>query len=224
LFSVGVIVIVVIAITIGMLVWKYEKSIKINQQTSSQNNKPNLEENNNFEISNKWTLVSHENFWDNPNLFANRNYKFPNIEFSYPENWNFKCCGDMDHASEHIIYSSKKHASSLPYIRITDYVLSGCPNFQSTCPIDKTVKITANEKFNRLISNVSQDKILQKIELSKLSTSAFVYQKTEKNNKISKAYLLNLKDDVVEVDFVNYESLDENFINDFLNRISFESK
>jgi hypothetical protein len=130
----------------------------------------------------------------------------------------------MDYASVHTIYSSKYRDKSLPYIRITDIMLSGCPDLKNECSIDKTIKLTANEKFNRLKSNISKDQILPEKEIKKLNTRAFVFKKTEKEDNFSIAYLINLKDDVIQIDFVNYESLDENFINNFLDHISLESK
>lgn len=182
------------------------------------------EENSNLKISDRWTVVNHENFWNNPNLFAHKNYSFPNIEFSYPENWEFGCCNDMDYASTHIIYSSKYNDTSLPYIRITDIALSGCPDSKNACSIDTTVKLTADEKFNRLKSIVPSDKVLPEKVLKKLNTKAFVFKKIEKEGNFSMAYLINLKDDVIQIDFVNYELLDENFIDNFLDHISLESK
>jgi hypothetical protein len=225
--GIGTIIIVIIAITVGMFVWKNSKKIftNLNSQTLLQSNREDdLKKENNIEISDKWTLVSHYNFWNNPNVFLRSAYNFPNIKFSYPENWEFKCCGDMDYGSEHFINLSKNHDKSMPYIRITDYILSGCTNSKNDCPIDKTVKLTANEKFNRLISSVASDKILPKLELKKLNTNAFVYNKTERDNKSSKAYMINLGNDVIQVDFINYELLDDKFIKNFLNRISFENK
>jgi hypothetical protein len=226
--GVGIVVIVIIAITIGLLVWKYEKSkpAQINQQLSVPNNKPsdNMENKNKVEIADNWTLVSHYNFWNNPEKFKTPNKnRFPGIKFSYPENWEFRCCNDMDFVSTHTIYSSKDRDTTLPFIRISNIGLTGCPKAQDTCSIDKTIKLTADEKFSRLIDAVSKDKVSPKIELKKLKTYAFVYEKTEKNGKFSKAYLINLPDGVVEIDFINYELLDEKFIENFLNRIEFEN-
>lgn len=176
------------------------------------------------EISNKWVLVSHGNFWSNPNFFANRNYKFPNITFSYPDNWKFQCCGDTGNSSEHLIFSSENRDMSLPYIRITDHVLSGCSDAQKSCSLDKAVKVTADEKFRQLVSFVPEEDILPKLRLEKLNTVAFVYNKHEKNNTLSKGYIINLGNDVVGIDFINYELLSDTFIENFLNRIAFEIK
>lgn len=220
----GTTVIIIIAITVGMFVWKIEKNkiIKSSSQISVKN--IDLEKENSVKTSDKWTSVSHENFWNNPNLFANRDYKFPNIEFSYPSDWKFQCCNDTNNGSTHIIYSSKDRDKSLPYIRITDYVLSGCPSLKNDCSIDKIVKLTANEKFSRLISAVSSDNILPKLELKNINTSAFVFNKTEKDDITSRAYIINLGNDVIQVDFIDYKSLDDKFIENFLNRIYFENK
>ncbi|EKE11840.1 MAG: hypothetical protein ACD_15C00016G0015 [uncultured bacterium] len=224
--SLGTVLIIIFSATALAFVLMYENKRRANEVKSDsmkvvENNKM---ENKKIDISNRWALVSHENFWNNPSLFAHKNYNFPNIEFSYPENWEFRCCGDMGHASEHFIYSSEYRDKSLPYIRITDYVLSGCPNSQSNCSLDKAIEISANEKFNRLKSNISKDQILPEKEIKKLNTKAFVFKKTEKEGNSSIAYLINLEDDIIQIDFVNYESLDENFINNFLDRMSLESK
>lgn len=193
-----------------------------NKEVIKQNNEEKLiEENKDLKISDKWTVVNHENYWNNPNIFAHKNYNFPSIEFSYPENWEFKCCGDMGHASEHFINPPE---NSLSYIRITNYVLGGCPDFKKICALDENAKLTANEKFNRLKSNITSDKVLPEKEIKKLNIKAFAFKKTEKEGNSSMAYLINLKDDVIQIDFVNYELLDENFINSFLDHISPGSK
>ncbi len=219
----GIIIIVIMAVTAGMFVWKIEESnFSESELQSFQIDKLDKSKKDSLiEISDKWTTINHGNFWNNPNLFSGHDYKFPNIEFSYPENWEFRCCGDMDNASEHFINLPSRDNSS-PYIRITDYVMSGCPDSEKECSMDNIVKLTAKEKFNRLVLNVPRDKILQEMQLKKLNTSAFVYKKIEKDNKLSKAYIINLVNDVIEIDFINYELLDEKFIENFLNHISFE--
>lgn len=224
--SVGTIVIVIIAITVGVLVWEWENNkSSTNQHPTVQNNKSdNLDKKSNVEISANWTLVSHYNFWNNPNVFKRSPYNFPNIKFSYPENWDFRCCNDMDFVSTHIIYSSKDRDTTLPFIRISNIGLNGCPKSQNTCSIDKTIRLTADEKFSRLVSAISSDKALPKLELKNLKTNAFVYKKLETNNMPSRGYLINLGNRVIEVDFVNYELLDEKFIENFLNRIEFENR
>ena len=222
-----IIVIIIITAIAGIFVSEYvkNKSSGPNPQISVQINKDNdLKKDNKFEIFDKWTLVSRENFWDNPKIFANRNYNFPNIKFSYPDNWEFQCCNDMDYASTHIIYSSKDRNKSLPYIRITDYVLSGCLNSQSDCSLGEIAKITADEKFNQLTSVIPARDVLPKAKLNNLNTTAFVYKKSEENNKVSKGYLINLKNDVIGIDFIDYELLENTFIEKFLNQISFEGK
>ncbi|MFA7319548.1 MAG: hypothetical protein WC022_03055 [Parcubacteria group bacterium] len=235
----GVIIILIIAITVGAFLWRWEKNgeenyvyqapnqvIQKDNDLHNQDNKTNevasSGKDEKIEISNQWTTVNHENFWHNTNLFANTNYSFPNIEFSYPENWEFKCCGDMDHASEHFISPSKIIDKSLPYVRIIDYVLSGCPNLESVCAMEKRTKITAKEEFNHLVSNVPVDQVLPRMKLEKLNTDTFVYKKIEADNRFSKAYIINLGDRVVEIDFVNYDLLNNAFIEKFLNSIVFE--
>lgn len=225
--SAKVIVIIIFIITAGVLVWniRENKSAESEMKSSYPIDKNNdFKKNIGSEISGKWIIVSHGNFWDNPNIFASHNYKFPNIKFSYPDGWDFQCCSDMDHASIHTIYSSKNHDKSLPYITITDYVLSGCPKSQDTCPLDKITKMTANEKFNRLTSAIATSDILPKIKLNNLGTTAFVYKKSEENNKLFKGYIINLRNSVIEIDFINYELLNNAFIENFLNRVFFETK
>lgn len=178
-----------------------------------------------IEISDKWVEVNHANFWNNSNLFANGKYHFPNIKFSYPEGWKFSCCNDMDSTSVHNIFSSQKSDTTLPYIRLTDYSLVACPNTEVSCSLDKQVKVTALEKFKQLTSSIPTSSVLSETTLSNLNkTVAFVYQKQETSGKLSKVYLVNLGDGVIEIDFVNYELINnsESFIGDFLKNFSFE--
>jgi hypothetical protein len=221
----GAIVLVIIAITVFVFTFKIIQKREvaetpqnvIAQPKSTEGNPTNKE----FDVSDNWTLVSHDNFWNNPKFFAHPNYKFPNIKFSYPDNWKFACCNDMDFGSAHTIYS-KDNDTSLPYIKITNYELSGCPNEEETCPIDKTIKITADQKYKILTSSISSSNILSKLKLESLNTYAFAYNETEISDKNSRSYVINLGSAVIKVAFVNYELLDNNFIEDFLNRISFE--
>lgn len=54
--------------------------------------------------SDEWREINHENFWSNSWAIIWWNYIFPDIAFSYPENWEFECCGDTDAASFHLLY------------------------------------------------------------------------------------------------------------------------
>jgi hypothetical protein len=72
----------------------------------------------------EWKEVTHANFWKNSAFFANSDYKFADIKFSYPSNWNFACCVDMDDRSAHTIFSSMEYDTKLPYITVTDYALT----------------------------------------------------------------------------------------------------
>ena len=179
-----------------------------------------------IEISNKWVEVNRANFWNNPDLFAGGKYRFPNIKFFYPVGWKFSCCNDMDTASIHNIFSSQKADTAHPYIRLTDYNLTGCPNAEGSCSIDKQVKVTATEKFQQLISAIPVTSVLTEAKVTNLNTTAFVYQGQEANGKLSKAYIINLGNDVIEVDFVNHELINnsEAFIEDFLKSLSFEQE
>lgn len=215
----GAIILIIIAITVGVFVWKVEKGQEQNETQNIIPGKINNEKN--FNTSNNWTLVSHENFWNNPNIFQNPSYKFPNIKFSYPDNWKFACCNDMDYASTHIIYSSENN-SSLPYIKITDYALRGCNGSETQCSLDKIVNISADKKYKMLTSSVESDKILPNFKIDSLNLNSFVYNKTEQENKKSREYLLDLGNAVAGIEFINYELLNEDFISNFLNRIYFE--
>lgn len=170
-----------------------------------------------------WTLISHENFWNNQNFFKNDNYNFPNVKFYYPSNWFFKCCGDMEHASEHYIFSSEAREKNLPYIRITNFVLRGCSNLKETCSLNEMKKITVEQKFNAIQSQVPKEEILPKIKSKNLDAEIFVFKNKEQNGKFSKAYLINSGDGVIEIDFINYDLLNENFIEEFLNKLSLDN-
>lgn len=224
----GIAILIIFSATIGLFLWRYgrikpEKSIPV---VVSKNELPppaNESNSQTIAVSEDWKLVSYDNLWNNPQVISKPPYNFPNVKFYYPGNWTFRCCGDMDHASEHFINPPNRNSSS-PYIRITDFVLTGCPNSQSSCALDKTIKLSANEKYRQLISAISSENILPKIRIEKLEVDAFVFKKTEKSGQISKAFLINLGNDVMEVDFINYELLGDSFITKFLNNVSPDSK
>jgi hypothetical protein len=221
---IGIMVIVVAVIIAGIIIWKFNEKKSENSKLRASSR---LEETDNlknkFSISDEWTLVSHDNFWNNPNIFSNSNYKFPNIKFSYPDNWDFQCCGDTDYGSTHIIYSSKEKNKALPYVRIISFSLNGCPDSQKNCSLDKTIKISANEKFNNLISVIPSADILPKVKLNNLNVNILAYKKSEENGRLSRGYIINIKDSVVEIAFVNYELLGDAFIENFLSRIFLET-
>lgn len=223
--TIGVVIIIITLVIFGVLVSVYEKNtpIETNTQKSLDQKNNTLEQSVPIKISSNWIPVSRGNFWNNPKIFANTNYKFPNIIFSYPDNWELECCNDMDNSSQHIIYSSKNHSKQLPYIRIIHYVLTGCPALKNSCSLEEAVTMTAREKFNSLTSAIQASDILAEIKLNKLHTTAFAYKRTEENNKFSKGYIINLGKSVIEIDFVNYELLDNSFFVDFLDHISFET-
>lgn len=52
----------------------------------------------------EWKEINHENFWNNSWVIRWWGYAFPDIAFSYPESWEFECCGDIDSASFHLLY------------------------------------------------------------------------------------------------------------------------
>jgi hypothetical protein len=224
--GIGTAIIIIIAITAGVLVSKYDQSLPVDSATQSSYRlvkpaKPAQE--NATDTSGDWTLVSHENFWNNPALFANQNYKFPPIKFSYPKSWEFKCCGDADFGSEHFINSSKTGDASAPYIRIINHSLRVCIDPQEKCSIDKTITLSAYDKFERLTADMHPDQVLPRLKLKSLGVTAFVYKKIEKDNKFSKEYLVIFGRDIFEIDFVNYESLPDSFIDDFLDHILADS-
>lgn len=232
----GVALIAILITTIGVFVWKCQEKVNMSvvkdgtlaQQgnTVSQTPTPTQSSDGSREavqISDTWTVVSHENFWNDTSLFSKIGYKFPNIQFSYPSNWKFHCCGDTDQGSEHFIFSSQSQNTTLPYIRITNYTLRGCSGARQNCSLDKTVPITAIAKLNQLIASVPNSDVLPKLRLEKLGKMAFVYNKSEKNNVFSKGYLINVGDGVVGVDFVNYEALGDTFIDTFLSKLLLDS-
>lgn len=171
--------------------------------------------------SDTWKEVNHTNFWGHPDLFATPDYKFASIKFSYPDNWKFNCCNDMGHGSSHIIFSSQNQDASLPYIRIMDHALSGCPDVSKSCGLDQTVNKTPSEKFDDLTQTIPDNaQILPRLSLSNLDTDAFVYTTIDKDGKSVKSFIINTTDDVVvEISFVNYELLEEGFIDSFLEKI-----
>lgn len=217
---------VLLIVLLGMLVLR-EREQEVQEFPAVTNETEHeIEASDKNEIFDKWVEINHSNFWNNPSLFAGRKYNFPNIKFSYPEGWKFSCCNDMDSASVHNIFSSQESDTTLPYIRLTDYSLKACPNMEDACPFDVQVRMTATEKFKQLTSAIPATSVLPEAKITNLNITAFVYQKQEENGKSSKVYLMNLGDDVIEIDFVNYELLSNSQASmvDFLKTFSFENK
>ncbi|MFA5986063.1 MAG: hypothetical protein WC819_01790 [Parcubacteria group bacterium] len=175
-------------------------------------------------IASDWKMVSHKNFWNNPDLFSHSNYFFPQIVFYYPENWYFQCCNDMNYASVHNIFSSQDQKTSKPYIRITNYSLLGCPSTKKQCSLDEKITLSANEKFLQLISEIPQKYNLPSVHLSNIDADAFMYQKLEKDGNFSKGCFVKLRDGVIGVDFVHDDLFVGDFIEKFLSTISYEIK
>ncbi len=220
--------IIVVAVLIGggIYLWQQNNAVKETNVGINQNYEisTNSERQSNYQKpSEEWREVNHANFWGQPNLFANPDYKFANIKFSYPDNWKFSCCNDREEGSTHIIYSSLNLDTSLPYIKIMDFALSGCPDVNKSCSIDETVKKIPEEKFNDLIQTIPNDaQILPKLSLNNLNSDAFVYVTTDNEGRGIKSFIIKTADDVIEISFVNHKLLESEFINIFLDKIENE--
>jgi hypothetical protein len=184
-----------------------------------------------------WEEITHENYWNNPEIFKNTEYNFADVNFSIPLRWEFNCCEDMDHGSVHEIkavkesYGLSKEYTGIqtPLITILDYSLFGCPIETPDCSIDQVVSQTSEEKYNEIINKASKSPAFQKetpIPLSLVNThgiagtgNAFGYSDENKNGALEKSYIFKTRTDVLKVSFVFPNLLEEGFVEAFMGKI-----
>jgi hypothetical protein len=191
-----------------------EKFNKCLKECSSQKDNDSYE--------NKWILIDHETFWNNPDKFSSTEYKFPDISFSYPEEWIFSCCHDSDANSKHLIYpflenNFEKKFEELEkfHIEITHHGLHDCKKPAERCALGSMVAYSSNDKFN-ILKNRLEEKLesSNKIQLSNFSQVIVFDIKENKKN-----YLINTGDGVVEIVFIGVNKFKDGFIEYFINKL-----
>ncbi len=165
-------------------------------------------------MTGSWIRVDRQADWP-------ADYKFPSISFEYPSGWNFRCCGDMDHASQHTLCADD--ACDKTYVKITDFGLRGCPASNPQCGIDEQGTKTAQQKYDELVSEIRADSTMQILHVDAvpaLGKSAFRFE----NADHVRSYLVNLGDAVIEVAFPQNLVMNGNFVNEFLSRMTWDRR
>ena len=75
------------------------------------------------------------------------------IEFSYPSNWIFSCCGDTDSFSSHFIHPFSATTTEIvkqPHVLIKDFFLLGCSDEKDQCSIDERIRILSDTFYQRM--------------------------------------------------------------------------
>ncbi len=170
-----------------------------------------------------WVRIDKQTFWHNDSYFVDDTYGFVDIAFEYPSQWKFSCCGDMDHGSAHRICSNESYDETSrwcekAHITILEWGLGGCPSGKWDCGIDQWIPKTAQQKYDDEVNNIRANTgtvILPEMHLPAVGADAFVYAK----NDLTRSYLINLGDNVIDVEFSLSEEIDEDFITDFFSRV-----
>ncbi len=185
----------------------------------------------------EWVEVTHKNFCNNPR-FANPDYKFANIAFSYPKQWKLDCLGHIENSFIQYIYSVPDDRSK-PYIVITDIGLWACPSEKPDCSdYEENVKKTPKQQYQAMQKSISKDELVtiekNKKTLKNLKLPALEYIKSaykgyqdhydpqDPKNQTSISYLFATDTNVIEISFVNYTDLTSEFREAFLDKLKYD--
>lgn len=210
--AVYAIVVVIITITVSAFTWYIAQNHYRNSDPSQH--KPLSQTSQTADTEMEWTEINHVTFWNNPSKI-NGDYSFPDIAFSYPSNWHFSCCLDVDDRSMHRVYATKSQDPALPYIEITNYSLNGCPTHQPLCSIDQIITKSPAQKFDELLAQIAPQNIMSDRADTAISTRALQYKKTPSAH----AYLLLTASGVMEISFYNFTDANQNLIEIFLQKL-----
>ena len=177
-------------------------------------------------IINSQTNIIPENFVTPSNTWLSAKfpdeYKYPNLTISYPDNWRWSCCNDMDHASVHVIYpqKGKEYAKGDPIIKITDFSLRDCPSNKPECSIDENILFSATNKLEVMKEKFSlQYNFMASSTIGAEKLDANIYETKDKEGVIRLFYLFSTGTDVVSIEFFNTKYYSDMFIDDFLDKL-----
>ena len=184
-----------------------------------------------FSVSMDWLEITKANYWNRPELFARGELRsFPSIKLSYPSNWRFDCCSDMDHASANNFIpldSGGRQIQGGPFVSILTHGLRGCSNLTESCSLNDKVILTPKEKLENLINTIPENaSVLPEKTLSGINKKAFAYtysRSRETSSTIYESYLVSIGGDIIEIQFKDPEKLGAEFIETFLQEIRFDT-
>lgn len=163
----------------------------------------------------KWTEVTHQNFWKNPDIGSFENYNFANIKFSYPSDLKFECCLDRADGSGHSLFSEESKKLGQSEISFFNYSLAGCA--KSNCSIsDPIVKLSSKEKFDLVKKEIL--KTSKKDESIIIANPGMKIECFVNNN--NRNCLLQTNENVLSFTFGN-KSVE--FIKEFLGKIEIDN-
>ncbi len=182
-----------------------------------------------FSVGMDWLEITKANYWNRPELFARGELRsFPSIKFSYPSNWRFDCCSDMDHASANNITpldSEGKQIPGSPFVSILTHGLRGCSNLTESCSLDDKVILTPKEKLENLINTIPENaSVLPEKMLRGINKKAFAYTYSRSRETGSTlSYLIGIGSEIIEIQFNDPDKLGAEFIETFLQEIRFDT-
>lgn len=142
--------------------------------------------------------------------------EFPLI-ISYPKDWKFSCCADMDTQSSHIL--APPNAPKRAQIIITEHSLAGCPVEKPRCSIDEIIRLSPETKLKAVIEETKQSGFVEiKPRMLKINAMTVAY---ESKNSGSMRYILRGSNFVISIRLDNYSYYGgSDFINTFLDRLA----
>lgn len=190
-----------------------------------------IEQSESFSVGMDWLEITKSNFWNRPELFARGELRsFPSIKFSYPSNWRFGCCSDMDHGSANNFIPLDSEGNLIqgsPLVTVLHHSLRGCSDVTKTCSLDEQAILSPQEKTQNLINTIPENAIVLPDKLlPAINKKAFAYTYSRSRDAVNilyENYLFNIDDHVIEIQFRDPEKLGTKFIETFLSEIRLDT-
>lgn len=144
--------------------------------------------------------------------------KFP-LVISYPKDWKFSCCADIDTQSSHILVPP--NAPKKTQVIITEYSLGGCPAEKPRCSIDEAIRLSPEIKLKAVTEEIQQNGFVDiKPRTLRINVRTAAYE--NKNSDFIQYTLLG-PDFVISIRFDNHSYYGgDDFIGAFLDRLALQ--
>ncbi len=204
--------------TMTVLASCVKNNVLLPKTTSSNTNTPET-------IAQEWTHIT-QKYWDSIHGTGKDAYVFPAFDFSYPSAWKFYCCGDMDNASRHAIYSAflnnGNEDESKPYATITNEWMAGCR--KEECSLEENEKLSPEEKLREITNRMrkSNNQIVSwPKKLSEKFGEKFVFEWIKPGEKDAKHYWIQLNDASIWIDLYHVDNqLEQEFFDHMKLRVA----
>jgi hypothetical protein len=151
------------------------------------------------------------------------------VDIQIPPNWGMRCCGDMDHASDHHFLPLASIDTGEPEITLTDFAMQMCPGVRyAGCNWEERVEATPAQFLQTLtaqletggeVGNTSGARKTGSVKLPNFAKQASVYTGVSRSGEPNIFYLVPMQDGVVMVTFHHPDRVEERLRSEFVARL-----